>query len=173
MDYNLRPRIFAISDLHLYHKNILKFTMGDGTKLRPFNTLEEMHNTIIHNWWHTVRDIDHVYVVGDVTFHTDGLKILKLLPGHKRLVLGNHDKLKMAEYHTVFEKIYGVRQVNGVWLTHVPMHQGSVDNPRVKFNIHGHLHGHKIKHQKYINVSVECVNYTPLDITDFIREYNI
>ena len=33
------------SDPHFFHANILKFTKEDGSRLRPFNSLDEMHET--------------------------------------------------------------------------------------------------------------------------------
>ena len=36
--------VFLISDLHLFHKNIIEF------EERPFNNIHDMHETIIKNW---------------------------------------------------------------------------------------------------------------------------
>lgn len=159
--------VFVISDLHLGHKNILKFE-NNGKPLRKFSCLEEMHETIISNWHSVVKPQDKVYVLGDVSFKVELLEIFKRLPGHKRLVRGNHDLFDTQVYLKYFDDVYGVRQLNGVWLTHCPMHQDSVDAPRVKMNIHGHLHANKINHPKYFNASVECINYTPVSIEDVL-----
>lgn len=167
--------IFFISDTHLFHNNILKFTKPDGTLTRPgFRDIHHMHEIIMENWAKVVRPQDKVYHLGDVTFHHDGLPLLRSLPGHKRLIRGNHDLLKMKEYATVFDEIYGVRQINGLWLSHVPMHPQSME--RAKANIHGHLHTNivrEIDHRysgvpdlRYINVCVEQINYTPVSIDE-------
>ena len=54
--------IHFTSDWHLYHTNILKYCD------RPFKTIEEMHEVILHNWNRVVKKGDTVYVLGDVTY---------------------------------------------------------------------------------------------------------
>lgn len=157
-------RIFVISDLHLGHQNILFFKKEGGHPLREFNSLDEMHGAIINRWCQTVKSEDHVYVLGDICFDRKYLEIFNGLPGHKRLVLGNHDLFNIQVYAKYFEKIFGVRQLNGVWLTHTPMHEDSVNAPGVVCNVHGHLHSKIINHPKYVNVCVEQINYTPVDL---------
>lgn len=55
---------YYISDLHLFHKNVT----GEGTNFdnRPFQTMEEMHETIKENWNSRVTGSDHVYILGDM-----------------------------------------------------------------------------------------------------------
>jgi len=155
--------VFVISDTHLGHDNILTFE-HDGQPLRPFKSLTEMHVEIIERWNRTVSPGDKVYHLGDVAFTKEGLHLLKMMNGKKRLVRGNHDLFKTSLYSQYFQEIYGVRHINGIWLTHVPMHENSINEPRVKMNIHGHLHANKIDHPKYFNASVECIDYTPVSI---------
>lgn len=159
--------VFVISDLHLGHKSILQFEY-DGKPLRPFADLDEMHETIVANWNATVRPGDKIYVLGDICFRKELMGMFDFLNGKKRLVRGNHDLFDTSLYLKYFSEIYGVRQINGVWLTHCPMHLGGVEQERVKVNIHGHLHANKIDHPKYFNASVECVNYTPISIEDVL-----
>lgn len=164
--------VFVISDLHLGHKNILFFKNGEQA-LRPFDNLEQMHDTICENWARVVRPQDKIYVLGDVCFNAKWLELLKELPGHKRLVMGNHDQLQVQVYAKYFQKVYGARQLNGVWLTHIPMHTDCVDQERVKCNIHGHLHANKIDHPKYFNACVEQIDYTPISIDDVKKKLRI
>lgn len=156
------PELFLISDTHFGHKNILSFTNHDGTPLRPFESLTEMHIKMIENWNSVVSPKDKVYHLGDVAFSVDGLNLMQMLNGKKRLVRGNHDLFKISRYARHFEEVYGVRQIDGYWLTHVPMHPHCVDEQRVKGNIHGHLHSNTIPSQKWLNVSVEQIDYTPI-----------
>lgn len=162
------PEVFVISDTHFGHSNVLTFER-DGKKLRPFESLTEMHVTMIDNWNKVVTPHDKVYHLGDVAFSREGLRLLGLLNGKKRLVRGNHDLFNLGDYREFFHEIYGVRQINGIWLTHVPMHEFSVNAPRVKLNVHGHLHSDRINHPKYFNASVECIDYTPVS-WDHIEE---
>ena len=88
---------FFTSDLHFQHANILKFT-----KPRPFKTIEEHDETIIHNWNSVVKEEDHVYVLGDIALKYDPSLLteqLLRLKGHKHLIFGNHDISKVqAKY---------------------------------------------------------------------------
>lgn len=61
---------YFISDLHLGHKNVLKFDN------RPFINIEEHDKTIIDNWNNKVNDNDDVYVLG-VLVGTMPPKLLK------------------------------------------------------------------------------------------------
>ena len=164
-------RIFLIGDTHFGHENILKFE-HEGKPLRPFKTLTEMHVEIIERWNSVVTAKDKVYHLGDVGFFKkpDDFKILGLLNGRKRLIRGNHDLAKTSVYLKYFQEVYGCRQINGVWLTHIPMHENCVETTRVKCNVHGHLHMNKIDHPKYVNVCVEQINYTPVDLEEVMEK---
>ena len=76
-----------ISDLHLGHTNVIKFDN------RPFESLEEMHKTIITNWNEVTNQNDTVYILGDFCWETEAgwEKYLKELSGKKVLIRGNHD----------------------------------------------------------------------------------
>ena len=54
-----------ISDLHLGNANVIKFDN------RPFESLEEMHKTIITNWNRVVNQNDTVYILGDFCWETE------------------------------------------------------------------------------------------------------
>ncbi len=78
--------IFFTADTHFGHANILKLCN------RPFNTIEEMNETMICKWNSRVSGNDTVYIVGDMFFRcSDAETILKRLKGKKRLIIGNHD----------------------------------------------------------------------------------
>lgn len=165
-------KVFVISDTHFGHESILKFKRKDGSPLRPHKTLNEMHLDIIERWNNTVGPEDKVYHLGDVGFNKrDVENILPILNGKKRLILGNHDMWKYSFYGRFFQEIYGVRQINGVWLSHVPL----LLTERVVLNIHGHTHANPAisasaeDSKRYLNASVEVNNYTPLDVTELLN----
>lgn len=58
--------IYVISDTHFGQESSLKWLDDEGNKVRPFDTVEEMNNTMITNWNNTVKPQDHVYHLGDV-----------------------------------------------------------------------------------------------------------
>ena len=80
---------YYISDLHLFHNNILTLPNTN----RPFASIEEMHEKIKHEWIKKVTYRDKVYILGDVGMYheTEIASFLKALPGKKFLVMGNHD----------------------------------------------------------------------------------
>lgn len=66
---------YYISDLHIGHKNIIRFDQ------RPFFDLEDMKQTIIKNWNSVVTFGDDVYVLGDMFWNNDD--ITEVLPQFK------------------------------------------------------------------------------------------
>jgi calcineurin-like phosphoesterase family protein len=183
-------QVFVISDLHLGHAATLSFLRRDGSPLRPFLNLHEMHDRIIDGWNSVVTAQDKIYVLGDVSMKTNKMLqgLLADLPGKKRLIRGNHDLGKDSWYHGAgFKSIYGVRNINNVWLTHVPMHPQSMEG-RAIGNIHGHLHDKYVvmrgyesqvrngystfpfADMKYFNACVEPLDYIPRTIDSIVEE---
>ncbi len=181
---------FVISDLHLGHAGMLSFETTPGQRLRPFLNLHEMHGAIIDGWNSVISPSDKVYVLGDVSMKRNKMiqGLIHDLPGKKRLVRGNHDLGDDSWYKGCgFQRIYGVRQIDGVWLTHVPMHPQSLSG-RAVGNIHGHLHERKIiipryletvragtnmwpyEDQRYWNACVEPMGYVPRTIASIVEE---
>lgn len=150
---------FFISDLHFGHTNILKFTRSDGTPLRPFNSIEEMDETIISNWNSVVRHNDKVIVLGDVVINKKHLPTVSRLNGLKTLVMGNHDAEPPDVYFQWFTKVQAYRTFDGCILSHIPVHPSQFG--RFTFNVHGHLHSNYVmmndeRDYRYFNVSVDC-----------------
>lgn len=161
--------VWFISDTHFGHSNILKFERSPGVPLRDFSSVWEMEGYIYDLWNETVKPQDKVYHLGDVAFTKPALERMISLPGKKRLVRGNHDKFKTSVYMKIFEEIYGVKQIDGFWFTHVPMHEDSVS--RAKINIHGHLHANSLNDWRYFNASVEAIDYRPVNFDEIKALY--
>lgn len=164
---------FFISDTHFYHSNILKFTGDDGLRIRSlFNSLEEMHEYMIQKWNSVVKDNDFVYHLGDVTFqyHKGFNELMHRLKGKKRLIIGNHDKIWNPALQMHFEKVdlwKGFKEHNFT-ASHFPLRlEGLRDGA---FNVHGHIHQNTMDNPRYINVSVEVRDYTPVHIEQIALE---
>lgn len=153
-----------ISDLHFGHANILEYEAA----ARPFESLEEMHETLIENWNKVVGPFDKVFVLGDFAFGRDNIDIAYKLIGQKRLILGNHDKYPMHEYLEHFLSVHGCLFWNEYVLTHIPVHPDELLS-RSKYNIHGHKHSKLINDPRYINVSCEQNNLTPINADEIIE----
>jgi calcineurin-like phosphoesterase family protein len=142
---------------------MLTFQALDGTRMRPFPSVEAMDEHIIARWNDVVRPSDHVIHLGDVAWTRAGLARVRQLHGRKWLIPGNHDRFDAKDYFDVgFEKLWGSHKANGWLLTHFPVHESSLD--QYKGNVHGHIHERPSPTGPYINVSVEAVNYTPVSL---------
>lgn len=99
---------YYISDLHLLHKNCIRFDE------RPFADLEEMHETILANWNRKVTDSDTVYILGDVAMYGKKEKAIELvagMKGKKVLVRGNHDYFHDERYLQLYEEICDYKEI--------------------------------------------------------------
>lgn len=161
-----------ISDTHFFHTNILKFVNDKKERIRPFNSLEDMHELIIENWNRCVRPQDFIYHLGDVTFqyHKPFQELMHRLNGHKRLIVGNHDKLKQEGLLKHFDKVElwkGFKEFDFT-CSHFPLMLGSLRDGN--FNVHGHMHQNRMKDPHYISVCVEIRNYTPVHMDEILEE---
>jgi len=163
-------KVFVISDTHFGHSATFEnFKCSDGSPLRPFSSLKEMHATIIDNWNYVVSSGDLVLHCGDVSFSGQAHdEVLPQLNGKKYLIRGNHDRFSESRYRRHFSRVFGCYVRDNYVFTHIPIHPDSCE--RWLGNIHGHLHANKIASNKYFNVSVEQINYTPMDFEDIKLE---
>lgn len=159
--------LFITSDTHFGHTKMLQFTDDAGVRLRPFDSLEHMHDVMVERWNKVVHAKDTVYHLGDVAIPRSGLQVLERLNGRKILIRGNHDIFKLRDYAKYFEDIRGCHYRDGLVFSHIPLHRGCFISERYKGNIHGHLHRYKVKHEEeidplYFNACVEVNNFTPV-----------
>ncbi len=155
--------IFFISDLHIGHKSILKFS-GD---YRAGTTIDEHDEWIKDSWNKVVQKRDLVYVLGDVCFNREKLPMFSAMKGNKILIRGNHDEFMTKEYLNYFTEVYGLYKRYGIWMSHAPIHP---DELRNKPNIHGHVHHKTIQDPRYFNACVENLKGTPVPLYK-VREH--
>lgn len=182
--------IWFTSDLHFSHVNICKFAG------RPWNDVEDMNRCLIDNWNAIVEDDDTVYVLGDVCMGkiAESLPLCGELKGHKKLLLGNHDRPFPANkksdmwFETYSEYFEDIRLTNvirianqDVLLSHFPAIGDSHSEERFKpyrpefdgWILHGHVHSKDFVdyENKQIHVGVDAVvaQYSPIHI-DTIAE---
>lgn len=136
--------IFVTSDIHCFHKQILKFC----PESRPYESVDEMHNEFRKNWNRKIAPEDTTYIIGDVTFGriAPTVDILRGLNGNKILIAGNHDKdqLRKASFRDCFISVHDYLELKYdghlICMMHYPImhwnksHYGSI-------MLHGHLHG--------------------------------
>ena len=174
------PAIFLVSDTHFGHTGVCKFTKNDGvTKLRPWDNADEMDEEMVKRWNETVRPNDKVYHLGDVVINRKALKTLGRLNGDKVLIRGNHDIFRDDEYRQYFRELRAYHILNGMIMSHIPIHVDSLG--RFGTNIHGHLHANRVMHlptwriddtridPRYHCVCVEQTDYRPILFEDVIK----
>lgn len=154
--------IFITSDLHLNHKNILKYCphRRDGKDMPEDagipDMVDAMNEKIIRNWNSKIAPGDEVYIIGDVAM---GLidkapALISRLNGIKTLISGNHDVklVKMCKHREpgfenlfvkidkMFELSYSYKGTKyPVVMCHFPlMHWDRQNHGAVQ--LHGHLH---------------------------------
>lgn len=144
------PAVFLVSDTHFGHeKTCTVFKRADGSPLRPFSSAEEMDEVMIAAWNERVGPNDKVYHLGDVVINRKSLKTLARLNGDKVLIRGNHDIFPDEEYREYFRELRAYHVMNGMILSHIPVHPESLG--RFGVNIHGHLHANRVKRIRGVN----------------------
>ncbi len=156
---------FLVSDTHFSHAGVCRFLRADGkTKLRPWDDVNEMDEAMIAAWNDRVRPKDKVYHLGDVVINRKALSIMDRLNGDKVLIKGNHDIFGI-DYLKYFRDIRAYHVLNGMILSHIPVHSDSLG--RFGTNIHGHLHDKRVMTRKWFRNVVDvryhnvCVEQNP------------
>lgn len=142
----MKNKICFISDLHFGHKNIIRFDN------RPFQSVEEMDETLITNWNNKINKNDTVYILGDISWYPKDktAEILSTLKGNKYLITGNHDN-KLIKHDIIREQFveitpymeiripYNNIQNQQVILSHyfMPLYNGIY---RGAIHLYGHSH---------------------------------
>jgi calcineurin-like phosphoesterase family protein len=175
------PSVFLVSDTHFGHAGVCRFTHPDDPeiKLRPWDNADEMDEEMIRRWNDRVRPTDKVYHLGDVVINRKALKTLHRLNGDKVLIRGNHDIFPDVEYREYFRELRAYHVMNGMILSHIPIHPESLG--RFGVNIHGHLHASRVKMEpvgkygipvidtRYHCVCVEQTDFAPILFEDVIK----
>ncbi len=156
--------VFFIGDTHFGHRKIIQFE--ETQPFRPFETIEEHDAELIRRWNSVVRKQDSVWHLGDFCFGKANLALAAELNGVKRLVLGNHDMYPAADYLRYFSRLCGIVEYKGAVLSHAPLHESQLS--RWHMNIHGHLHTHTLNDPRYVNVSAEQIELTPISYDEIL-----
>ena len=86
---------YFISDLHLAHRNILKFSpnrLGHSV-----DSVEDHDSIILSRIFCTMTKRDILYILGDVAFSEDKLELLDQIPGRKVLIMRRHNAIHSLE----------------------------------------------------------------------------
>lgn len=182
-----KGRIFYISDLHLYHGNLLhprdESTMATNLKARKqFSSVDEMHELIKRNWNEKVTDDDTVYILGDLgVYHADEIAdFINSLTGTKILIKGNLDRWNLNESKRLRRAFADIRSYmvikdrdDQVVLFHYPIEQWD-GYYRGYYHVHGHTHGDQNLSTipGRFEVCVEVTDYTPMTLEELKNSQN-
>lgn len=163
---------YFTADTHFYHNNVIKYCN------RPFSSVEEMNESLIHNWNSVVSNTDIVYHLGDFGFAKPEylINIFRRLNGReKHLILGNHDKV-LKNKTDIFDTISPLKKIyiqdlsletkkkrQGIVLCHYAMKVWDRKNYGY-WQLYGHSHG-TLQDDPFslsIDVGVDCHNYMPI-----------
>ncbi|MCR5621513.1 MAG: metallophosphoesterase [Treponema sp.] len=190
-------QVFATSDLHLYHTNIIKYCN------RPFEYSQqgcaEMNEFILRKFDLLPED-GMLWIFGDVflSWNLDDAVIMNDIQRMKKnhvmnLILGNHDyKMRKKPFptcvayfeHLGFDKVYvGPLLFENLVLSHVPVF---LDAKQPRVNLHGHTHEKmvgedyflgeycksspkkKVNPVQYKNVCMDANGFQILRLADFL-----
>lgn len=166
---------YFTSDLHLGHAAVI------GMQNRPFESVTEMNNKLIHNINACVGPQDELYILGDITHNTtqaESNRLIRRIHGKKYLILGNHDitgNLEQCEYDpSLFAWIGDYRKLYVDGMKLILMHYPMMSWPKAmggSIMLHGHIHAdpaYNAANQKAgirrYDVGVDANNYFPVSL---------
>src|SRR3990167_4892089 len=137
-------KTFFISDTHFNHENIIKYCN------RPFQSVEEMNETMINNWNSVVDKNDIVIHLGDFAMGPKKLipSFAERLNGQVILVKGDNDMSKSRMKKMKFAEVVDYWSENGMLCVHNPK-EFLTKYKHLYYRSTKILHGHT--HNKYWN----------------------
>ncbi len=183
-------RAHGLSDLHLYHDNII------GYCSRPFEDVEQMNRHFVFEWNKRVAADDVVVVVGDMSA---GLKdrrdeyaeLLKSMRGSKVLIRGNHDHEPDDFYlENGFGAVREHLHLAGVVFHHFPPSDDRKDNNSVPYGVrcalryldaykpwaflHGHDHRVDVPERAgCFNCASDRLGHAPIPLFDALYKVDV
>ena len=156
------------SDLHLSDRATMEAWR------RPFRDTRHMDREILRAWRRAIRPSDTIICLGDVAgpdLWQDAGTVadLRACPGHRILILGNHDvqwrdQLRSAGFKD--QNWAAILPTSPMLaLSHLPVRF----RPIPARNVHGHIHGGDPPSPKHMNVSVERTGYRPVRLADLLE----
>lgn len=156
-------KTYCISDTHFYHDNIVHYAG------RPENHDELM----LENWLETIGEDDSILHLGDLAMgKRELLEDLRILTGQKTILLGNHDRRGPRTYFDLGFRVIK-KGFTATWKgwTIVFIHDPSQVPKLYPKHIvcHGHIHEKIVEDSRYINFSVEQIDYKPIWLPDVLN----
>lgn len=171
-------KVYFSSDLHFMHDRPFIW------EPRGFSNVYEMNETIIKNFNEVMDWSDDLYILGDcfLNDNSEGIKLMRRLPGKKHIIWGNHDTDARKDLMTMclFEPLgYATLQKfkgYNFYLCHYPTITANfdIDKPlkaRV-LPLSGHTHSKEIWDAAGgYNVALDAHDCYPVEINEIIKAF--
>ena len=155
-------RVFFIADTHFGHPGVLNFR-------DQFTTVDEHDEFVVGEINETVNPTDTLIILGDAIITPYGVKAFTDIRCRNIIIVpGNHDGERFNLMHVPNIRIMGNYEykdrdiIKGMRIvgSHIPINPACLD--RWNLNIHGHLHDYCLLDKRFLCLSAEAVNYTPV-----------
>jgi calcineurin-like phosphoesterase family protein len=151
------------SDTHFGHANIM------GYCDRPWDDVRKMDADMVDTWQSLILPEDTVFHLGDFCWGGPARmeELLSVLPGHKHLIVGNHDPTynrcsRVDGWESVHKYLETVLDDILVVLSHYPLEEWNRDLEG-SFHLHGHCHGTRPSYgTRRLDVGVDPWDYEPI-----------
>jgi len=156
---------WVYGDPHYWHGNVIEYSN------RPFKDVYDMNKQLIKNHNKVVKSEDKVFILGDFALcnKEKAKEIVSKLNGKLILIMGNHDRARNINwwYDVGFSEVikYAIIVNGNIILSHEPVE----DIQPPFYNIHGHIHEKNLFGDRYCNVSVEQIDYQPVNLDLLIQ----
>jgi calcineurin-like phosphoesterase family protein len=169
--HNYPGRVFFSSDLHFYHKNIIKYSN------RPFTDIDDMREGLITNHNSLVGPKDVWFHLGDFAFtNSDNVRrILSRMNGYKIFLKGNHCNWNMLQAmlrEGLIDELHrdwiGKIKDHSFHIYHFPI-QSWENAKHGTIHLHGHSHGSTPSPKMLrLDVGVDCHNWFPVSYESIV-----
>ena len=167
-------KVYFTADLHLGHKNIL--TLSN----RKFSSIEEHDDFLINSINEAVNTSDHLYILGDLGFHTDYIGLVTYISRincrNIHIIKGNHDSIRNLErlrHDGLIAEVKEMKTVqNGrhhVFCCHYPMREWP-GFYRGHYHAYGHVHNTLPVYERTMDVGVDSIGFVPIEFNDLIEK---
>lgn len=163
--------VWFTADTHFGHTNIIKYCN------RPFQSSEEMDETILERFNSVIKPGDVLYHLGDICWSSYNLGKFfgRLNTQEVHVIRGNHDNKHGSEYSRFrsFQDLKSVSTgVNGTLenfiLFHYPMRTWK-SKGRGGYHLYGHVHGRMAGIDRSMDVGVDTNNFYPYAAEEVVK----
>lgn len=159
--------VYFMGDPHLKHRGIVKY--------RDFETVEEHDERVLDGIFSVSGKRHTLMLLGDVFFDSACYEIATNICesfAAVHLFLGNHctengDREGLIRRLFIENDnlhLHGILSRYNMWITHAPIHDTELRGKVI--NLHGHNHSQVIDDPRYLCVSAEMINYTPVSLEE-------